>query len=160
MTSMKNFWIIFGIAIVIAGGAAFYGGMTYQRFHGPSGGQGAFAGAAGARGGMRNGAGAGIRPGQGRAGDTFVNGDILSSDDKSVTIKLRDGSGSKIVFYTTSTTMQKSTEAAASDLQTGKTVMVTGSANSDGSVTASSIQLRDLPPAMPAVPGTPPAAKN
>jgi len=154
MISMKNFWIIFGIAIVIAGGAAFYGGMTYERAHVPSGGQGMFNGAPGARG-MRNGAGG--RIGQGR-GDTFVNGDILSSDDKSITLKMHDGSGSKIVFFTTSTTMQKTTDATITDLQAGKTVMVTGNANSDGSVTASSIQLRDLPPDMPSAPGTPPTA--
>ena len=153
MNHMKNYWIILAVAVIVVGAGSFYGGMKYGQSTVSSVGRGAFAGDAAMRG-ARNGQPG--RVGQGRAvGDAFVNGDILSSDDKSITVKLRDG-GSKIVFYTSSTMMQKSTGAVSADLQTGKTVMVTGNANSDGSVTANSIQLRDVPPGMPVGPSQPP----
>ena len=71
----------------------------------------------------------------------FVDGEIISKDDKSVIVKLQDGS-SKIVFFSDATEIGKIATGASSDLETGKTVAVNGSTNQDGSVTAKSIQLR------------------
>ena len=84
------------------------------------------------------------RTGQIRASG-FTAGQIISSDDTSLTIKLQDG-GSKLVFLAASTTIQKTTDGTRQDLKDGANAVVTGDANADGSVTARSIQLRtDLP---------------
>lgn len=72
---------------------------------------------------------------------TFANGEVISKDDQSITIKLQDG-GSKIVYFSGSTTIGKTTTGSATDLKTGEQVMATGSSNSDGSVAAQNIQIR------------------
>ncbi len=77
----------------------------------------------------------------GRVGGGFVSGNILSKDDKSLTIKLTDGS-SRIVFFGSSTPIIKSVPGSVDDLTTNESVSVSGPANSDGTVNASSIQIR------------------
>lgn len=69
-----------------------------------------------------------------------VQGDILSVDEKGITVKLLDGS-SKIILFSDSTSINKSTVGAKSDLKVNSKVMVTGNVNSDGSITATSVQL-------------------
>ena len=95
-----NKFIPFIIAIVVIGGGSFYGGMKYAQSKSSADMRGGFANlspeerhariqqfgqANGSRGGERNGGG----------GSTA--GEVLAKDDKSITIKLRDG-GSKIIF--------------------------------------------------------------
>ncbi len=148
---MKKFLLIAGAVAVLVGGGAFYGGMKYAQ--GRSG-RGNFANltpeqrqqfTANAGSGLRGGAG-----GQGGAGvnDNFVTGEIISKDDKSITVKMWDG-GSKIVFYSGTTSVSKFAEGNAGDLVVGKNVSINGTANQDGSVTAQSIQMRPVPTATP-----------
>ena len=83
-----------------------------------------------------------------------VSGEIIAKDDTSVTIKLNNG-GSKIVFYSEITDISKTIEGAATDLEVGKTIMASGTTNTDGSITAKTIQLRSavdsamVPPQQP-----------
>lgn len=78
-----------------------------------------------------------------RNGGGVVSGEIISKDDNSVTVKLKDG-GSKIVFYSEVTEISKTVNGMAVDLEVGKTVMVSGITNQDGSVTAKTVQLRPI----------------
>ena len=135
---MKNqqLLIIVGVVALLVGGAGgFYGGMKYQSSKAPAQGAQSLAGGGGRQGGGQFG------PRGGRQGGGFTNGTILSKDDKSVTVKLRTG-GSQIVFYTGSTQVGKMVDGTAADLSVGQNVMVGGTTNSDGSITAQTIQLR------------------
>ena len=133
--------ILVAIAVsILVGGGSFYGGMVYEKNQ---------------RGNIRNfQQGAGNMQGfanrqQGGVGG-FIIGDIISKDDKSITVKLRDG-GSKIIFYSNTTEVSKFAYGVSTDLEINKTVSVTGDANQDGSITAKTIQIRPMvAPAQPA----------
>ena len=99
-------------------------------------------------GGMMGGAGNRLRMGGG-----FVTGEVTAKDENTVTVKMRDGS-SRIVLYSGTTQVMKSTSGAMDDVAVGSQVMVQGASNSDGSVTAQSIQIR---PSMPQQAPTQPA---
>ncbi len=71
----------------------------------------------------------------------FSGGEIIKKDDTSITVKTRDG-GSQIVFFSTAAKILKSAAGSAADLAIGSQVMITGSKNQDGSITAQSIQIR------------------
>jgi len=124
------------VSAVIVGGGSFYAGMKYDQSKNKTERQTRMQQFGGGNGGPR---------GQQRAaGGGFASGEIISKDDKSVTVKLQDG-GSKIVFLSDSTKITKSTDGALSDLEAGKNVSVNGAANPDGSITAQTIQLRSQP---------------
>jgi hypothetical protein len=78
-----------------------------------------------------------------RNGEGSVSGEIISKDDNSVTVKLKDG-GSKIVFYSEATEISKTVDGMVIDLEVGKTVVVSGTTNQDGSITAKTVQLRPV----------------
>ena len=130
----KNFVIGAVVALIIVGGASFYGGMSYAKSSTPA--RGSFAGGqfsgTGAAGTGRVGA---------RAGGGFTTGKILSTSKGSVTIQAQNGS-TEIVLVSASTPILKSAAGSMSDLAAGTNVVVTGSSNSDGSLTAESIQIR------------------
>ena len=136
MKKSTNSLAITILVAVLVGAVAFYGGMQFEKTktggtqaqlaNGAGGGQrgfGRFGGGAGARNGARP-----------------VTGTIVSQDANSITVKMQDGS-TKIVNLTSSTTINKSSTAAISDLKTGEQVTAFGQANSDGSVNAQMVSL-------------------
>ena len=125
------------VSAVIVGGGSFYAGMKYDQSKNKKERQTRMQQFGGGNGGPR---------GQQRAaGGGFASGEIISKDDKSVTVKLQDG-GSKIVFVSDSTAVMKSTQGSLGDVLVGGQVMATGSPNPDGSISAQSIQIRLAPP--------------
>jgi len=125
---MKSATTIIAVAVVVilVAVGAFFGGIKYQQSKSPR-----FGNFQGARSGQQA---------QGNQGARPVNGEIISQDEKSITVKLQDGS-SKIVLVGDGTTINKSAEGPKSDLTVGEKVAVFGTQNTDGSVTAQNIQL-------------------
>lgn len=72
-----------------------------------------------------------------------ASGEILKIDDKSITVKMRDG-GSRLVFFTSSTPIYKSVSGTSIDLKVGDEISTFGNSGSDGSIVAESIQIRDF----------------
>lgn len=77
------------------------------------------------------------------SGANFLSGEVISKDDKSLTIEMPEG-GSKIVFFSGSTKILKTTDGSIDDIGLGKQITISGKENSDGSYTAESIQERQL----------------
>jgi len=71
----------------------------------------------------------------------LVMGEIIAKDEQTVTVKLSDG-GSKIVFFSDTTQIDKFAAGTLADLEIGMTIIANGTANQDGSVVAKTIQLR------------------
>jgi hypothetical protein len=140
---MKKTLLIILVTAVVVGGGAFYGGMKYQQSKNSLSrvsGQGFQNLTEEQRQQMLQGnAGAGVQSGRGN-GANFLAGEVISKDEKSLTLKASDG-GSKIIFFSASTKISKMIDGSADDLEIGKTITVNGQQNSDGSYTASTIQL-------------------
>ncbi|MDB4939899.1 MAG: hypothetical protein JWO40_324 [Candidatus Doudnabacteria bacterium] len=145
------------VTVLVIAAIGFFGGMKYGSAHALSakslaslstaqkqlltqnlrgGGMAGNAGAGGAMGfaGRRTGTG-------GAAGSGFTAGNIISKDDKSITVSTTGG-GSKIIFVSGTTKVGKSVTGAVSDLAVGDQVTITGAANSDGSINAASVDIR------------------
>lgn len=127
----KNLIITILLVIIVSGGS-FFAGMKYQQSRRSAAGRQFGAGQLGIRTGLTN-----------RQNFRPVNGEIISSDDKSITVKLTDGS-SKIVLFNDKTTINKATDATKDDLKVGGKVMATGQENPDGSISAQTIQINPI----------------
>jgi len=127
----KNILVIIAIVVLlVVGGGAFYGGMVYGKSQNvmPNFAAGDFQSLRGNR--------------TGNAGGGFTSGDILSKDASSITVQLPNNGGSKIIFYSDTTQINKTASGSADDLATGISITATGTTNADGSITAQTIQIR------------------
>jgi hypothetical protein len=132
----KNILIFILVVVILAvGGVAFYAGTIFQKDQS--------AGAAA----LTRANFAGMRNRTGTAGTNFISGSIISKDSSSITLQLPNNTGSKIIFYSGTTQISKMASGTPDDLAAGTAVSITGTANSDGSVTAQSIQIRPTRPA-------------
>ncbi|MGC9602748.1 MAG: hypothetical protein ABSE76_03375 [Minisyncoccia bacterium] len=139
----KNQLIGAVVVLIIVGGGAFYAGMSYAGSQTPArsstfaGGAGSFAGRTGTR---------------TSAGGGFTAGTIVASGSGTISIQEQNGSSTEIVLVGPSTQILKTIAGSVSDLSVGTTVTITGgTSNSDGSLTANSIQIR--PAGLPAQAG-------
>ena len=129
---MNKTVIITGIIILTVGAVSFYAGTIYHKAQRPSG---RFFQE------QQQGDGQNQNRRFGANGNQrAVRGEIINADDKSITVKMQDGS-SKIILLSDNTSVIEATETSKQALQTGKQVMVFGSNNPDGSITAQNIQL-------------------
>lgn len=122
------------VTALVFGAGGFFGGMQIQKSQGFKPGEGDFVmqGSSGQRFG-----GGGQRVTQ---GVRSTAGEIIALDDQSITVKMEDGS-SKIVFVNDQSSVSESTASGRESLTVGKKVMIFGSNNQDGSITAQNIQL-------------------
>ena len=149
----NNLIISVVVTLIIAGGVGFFAGTKYQQSKTVTSTRSPFAANFGH--GSRNNRteGAQTQPNSGtinngtnrtnNMGFRPVLGEIINSDDKSITIKMTDGS-SKIILISDSTNINKAETASKTDLTVGTTVSIFGQTNSDGSVTAQNIQLNPI----------------
>ena len=68
-------------------------------------------------------------------------GTILSTDASSITLSTLGG-GSKIILISPTTSVMKSVPGSQTDLTTGQSVMITGTPNADGSISATTVSIR------------------
>ena len=131
MNKNKKIGLIILVVVVLAG--VFYGGVVYDKSKIPARGQAFGVGV------NFGGIGGTMSTRAGNGG--FTTGEIISKDDKSITVKLMDG-GSKIIFLDTNTKISKQTSGTVDDLATGTQVSIMGTSNADGSENAESVQIR------------------
>jgi hypothetical protein len=142
----QNMIIGYIITATLAGGLGVFGGMTYQKNK------------VGSQFGMRANGGRimqtqnGAQSGRdqqavqtsatngmmGKGG--AITGEVTAKDDKSITVKMMDGS-SKIVVLSEATSYRRSEESSLDNVQVGTKVATFGTVNSDGSTTATSIEI-------------------
>ncbi|MDD5726610.1 MAG: hypothetical protein PHC53_04390 [Patescibacteria group bacterium] len=82
------------------------------------------------------------------AGSAMISGELLKKDAGSLSLKTRDGS-SLLVLVTSSTRATKMVDGSINDLSVGQEIVVNGTTNSDNSITAQMVQVRQQPPAQP-----------
>jgi hypothetical protein len=142
------------VIAVIVGAVGFYGGMQFQKSQ-----RGSFPGGMN---GMPNGLPIGGSGARGNTSKTGIgsrpfSGEITKVDQNTITVKTQDGS-SKIVIFSTSTKVNKTTEGASTDLVTGGQVTVIGTEGTNGTITAQNIAVGSS--ALPNMPAGNPPTEN
>jgi hypothetical protein len=132
--------IPFLITAIAAGGIGFFIG-TSSNTNPSTPSRGQFGGGFGQMGGTRQVNSGGTRGNIMPQSEGMTMGTILSIDDKGITLDVKPN-GSRIIFITSGTKILKSIEGTQSDLKEGSLVTITGTPNSDGSITAKSVQIR------------------
>lgn len=143
----KKVLVTGAVIVILVGGGSFYGGMKYAQSKIPQ------RSAQGNFGNLQRSGTANMGGLRGSGSGGFTAGEIIAKDSGSITVKLNDG-GSKIVFYSNTTEVDKFAKGTAGDLQIGESVTISGQANQDGSITAQSVQIR------PNMPSPSPASTN
>jgi hypothetical protein len=130
--------IVWGILVVAALALGFFWGrhMASGGFAGR--GAGAFALSSSTRAGFagRSGGFSG-----GNAGGGFVSGEVTAIDSDSMTLQLPNGN-SQNIFFSSSTQIIEPQPASLAAVKQGANVIITGTADASGNLTATTIQLR------------------
>lgn len=79
---------------------------------------------------------------------------MLSVNGNTITVKLASG-GSQVAVLAPSTQYRKAVDGTSADVAVGSQVTITGTTNSDGSLTAQSVQIRTASSTSPGM-GMPP----
>lgn len=144
---MQKHIIISAALVVVVGAASFYGGMKFSESKGAaSHGQrlqqfsGNLANGQGGTFIMKSTDGT-VKAPNAANGTAFTAGKIVQVGPQSITVQMQDGS-SKVILYSSSTQINKEAVGSATDLASGSTITVQGESNSDGSITAKTIQVR------------------
>ncbi len=138
--------IILGVVVLLAvAGGSFFGGTLYGKNQAKSafvdmGQANRFPG--GVQGGIPS-DGRGLRGGQGAVQGGMLVGQIQEIGDGVMVITGIDGKQTQ-VKVTDTTLIEKQASVTLADLETGETVMVSGSKADDGSITARSVQVGAL----------------
>ena len=138
MKNKNTLMIVAVVLIIVAAAGGFFVGMQYEKSQARNSAFGQFA----QRFGNGNGTYLQRTGANGQQGQRFtpVRGQVLSLGSGTMTVKMQDGS-TKIVVLGSNTTFVKTQTGALSDLKQGDNVMVVGTNNSDGSVTATDVQI-------------------
>lgn len=131
---------IIGLALLLGlalAGGGFVAGMTVERSRGDAA-TGSPAPGAGQRVGP---GGAGGRQAPGGAQGRALNGEVLSVGDGTITVRLGQQEGSRIVLVAPSTRLVRTIETTVqlAEVRAGERVTIVGSENSDGSVNAQAV---------------------
>ncbi|HVW82933.1 MAG TPA: DUF5666 domain-containing protein [Candidatus Paceibacterota bacterium] len=129
----KNLIVTGAVALIVGAGLGYFGSTAFAKA--PARGA-AFA----ARGSFTASSSAFARGGNQAAGAVLA-GTVAAKDAGSITLDTRDGS-SHVVLLTPATAVEKTVAGSLADIAVGSAVSVTGSTNSDGSLSASAVELR------------------
>ncbi len=121
--SKKNLPVLI-ITVLVFSALSFFGGMQYQKSQRQS-----FQTGFGRSLNRQN--GAGVRP---------VSGEITNVEKGLLTIKTQDGSN-RIIIFSDSTKINKTSDGSASDLKKGEQVTGFGKEGSDGTITAQTLMI-------------------